>query len=36
VATVTETPTPAHVSFQQWQVAELEGILRALRQARGG
>ncbi|HEX4036150.1 MAG TPA: zinc ABC transporter substrate-binding protein [Solirubrobacteraceae bacterium] len=30
VATVTETLSPASDSFQQWQVSELEGLLRAL------
>jgi zinc/manganese transport system substrate-binding protein len=30
VATVTETLSPASDSFQQWQVAELEGLLAAL------
>jgi zinc/manganese transport system substrate-binding protein len=31
VATVTETLSPPSDSFQQWQVAELEGLLAALR-----
>jgi zinc/manganese transport system substrate-binding protein len=31
VATVTETLSPPRDSFQQWQVAELEGLLAALR-----
>ena len=35
IATVTETMTPASDSFQQWQVAELEGLLRALGKATG-
>jgi zinc/manganese transport system substrate-binding protein len=35
VATVTETLSPASDSFEQWQVAELEGLQRALRQATG-
>ena len=35
VATVTETLAPASDSFQQWQVAELEGLARALREATG-
>ncbi|HYM55379.1 MAG TPA: zinc ABC transporter substrate-binding protein, partial [Solirubrobacteraceae bacterium] len=35
IATVTETLSPASDSFQQWQVAELEGLLRALRRATG-
>lgn len=33
VATVTETPTPAGVSFQDWQVRQLEGIEQALAKA---
>jgi len=35
IATVTETLDPAGDTFEQWQVAELEGLLRALRQATG-
>jgi zinc/manganese transport system substrate-binding protein len=35
VATVTETLAPASDSFEQWQVAELEGIARALHEATG-
>jgi zinc/manganese transport system substrate-binding protein len=35
IATVTETLSPASDSFQQWQVAELEGLTRALRAATG-
>jgi len=35
IATVTETLSPASDSFQQWQVGELEGLLRALRRASG-
>jgi zinc/manganese transport system substrate-binding protein len=35
IATVTETLSPATDSFQQWQVAELEGLKAALRQATG-
>jgi zinc/manganese transport system substrate-binding protein len=35
IATVTETLDPAGVTFEQWQVAELEGLLRALRQTTG-
>jgi zinc/manganese transport system substrate-binding protein len=35
VATVTETLTPAGVSFEQWQVAELESLERALHRATG-
>jgi zinc/manganese transport system substrate-binding protein len=35
VATVTETLSPASDSFEQWQVAELEGLQRALRSATG-
>jgi zinc/manganese transport system substrate-binding protein len=35
IATVTETLSPASDSFQQWQVAELEGLRRALHRATG-
>jgi zinc/manganese transport system substrate-binding protein len=35
VATVTETLSPPSDSFEQWQVAELEGIARALYEATG-
>jgi zinc/manganese transport system substrate-binding protein len=35
VATVTETLTPRGDSFEQWQVAELEGLERALHRATG-
>lgn len=35
VATVTETLSPASDSFQQWQVAELEGLAAALHRATG-
>jgi zinc/manganese transport system substrate-binding protein len=35
VATVTETLSPAGASFQQWQVSELEGLMRALHAATG-
>jgi zinc/manganese transport system substrate-binding protein len=35
IATVTETLSPASDSFEQWQVAELEGLARALHQATG-
>jgi zinc/manganese transport system substrate-binding protein len=35
IATVTETLDPAGVTFEQWQVAELEGLLRALHEATG-
>ncbi len=35
IATVTETLTPAGASFEQWQVAQLQGIERALHQATG-
>jgi zinc/manganese transport system substrate-binding protein len=35
IATVTETLSPASVTFEQWQVAELEGLLAALRRATG-
>jgi zinc/manganese transport system substrate-binding protein len=36
IATVTETLSPTSDSFEQWQVSELEGLLRALRQAAAG
>jgi zinc/manganese transport system substrate-binding protein len=35
VATVTETLSPAGDSFQQWQVAQLQALARALHQATG-
>ena len=35
IATVTETLAPASASFQQWQVDELEALLRALHKATG-
>jgi zinc/manganese transport system substrate-binding protein len=35
IATVTETLSPPTDSFQQWQVAELEGLIRALHGATG-
>jgi zinc/manganese transport system substrate-binding protein len=35
VARVTETLAPVSASFEQWQVAELEGLLRGLRLAVG-
>jgi len=35
IATVTETLSPASDSFEQWQVAELEGLMRALHEATG-
>jgi zinc/manganese transport system substrate-binding protein len=35
IATVTETLSPATLSFEQWQVAELEGLIKALHQATG-
>jgi zinc/manganese transport system substrate-binding protein len=35
VATVTETLSPASDNFEQWQVAELEGLQRALHMATG-
>jgi zinc/manganese transport system substrate-binding protein len=35
IATVTETLDPASDTFEQWQVAELEGLLRALHEATG-
>jgi zinc/manganese transport system substrate-binding protein len=35
IATVTETLSPASENFEQWQVAELEGLIKALHQATG-
>jgi zinc/manganese transport system substrate-binding protein len=35
VATVTETPAPANVSFQDWQATQLTGIEQALAKATG-
>jgi zinc/manganese transport system substrate-binding protein len=35
IATVTETLDPAGDTFEQWQVQELEGLLKALESARG-
>jgi zinc/manganese transport system substrate-binding protein len=35
IATVTETLSPASATFEQWQVAELEGLIGALRRATG-
>ncbi len=35
IATVTETLSPASASFQQWQVGELQGLMRALALATG-
>ena len=35
IATVTETLSPATDSFEQWQVAELKGLMAALHQATG-
>ncbi|MGC2372710.1 MAG: zinc ABC transporter substrate-binding protein [Solirubrobacteraceae bacterium] len=35
IATVTETLSPASDTFQQWQVAELEGLKQALARAAG-
>ena len=35
IATVTETLSPASDSFEQWQVAELHGLLSALHRATG-
>ena len=35
IATVTETLSPARDNFQQWQVAELEGLMKALHAATG-
>jgi len=35
IATVTETLSPASESFEQWQVAQLEGLQKALHEATG-
>ena len=35
ITTITETLSPASDSFEQWQVEQLQGIQRALRQAAG-
>lgn len=35
IATVTETLSPASDTFEQWQVAELEALMRALHEATG-
>ncbi|WP_190127766.1 metal ABC transporter solute-binding protein, Zn/Mn family [Streptomyces mashuensis] len=35
VATVTETPTPGNITFQQWQTTQLQGIAEALAKATG-
>jgi zinc/manganese transport system substrate-binding protein len=35
VTTVTETLSPASDTFEQWQVAELQGLERALAKATG-
>jgi zinc/manganese transport system substrate-binding protein len=35
VATVTETLSPANLDFEQWQVAQLRQLIRALHQATG-
>jgi zinc/manganese transport system substrate-binding protein len=35
IATVTETLSPASDSFQQWQAAELQGLIAALHKATG-
>jgi zinc/manganese transport system substrate-binding protein len=35
IATVTETLSPPSATFEQWQVAELEGLMRALQRATG-
>jgi zinc/manganese transport system substrate-binding protein len=35
IATITETLSPASVTFEQWQVAELQSLQRALHQATG-
>jgi len=32
---VTETLSPASLNFEQWQVAELRGLIKALHQATG-
>jgi zinc/manganese transport system substrate-binding protein len=35
IATVTETLSPATLNFEQWQVAELRGLIKALHRATG-
>jgi len=35
VTTVTETLTPANLTFEQWQVSQLERLESALHQATG-
>ena len=35
IATVTETLSPASLNFEQWQVAQLRGLIKALHQATG-
>jgi len=35
IATVTETLDPAQDTFEQWQVKELEGLMKALHEATG-
>jgi zinc/manganese transport system substrate-binding protein len=35
IATVTETLSPATLNFEQWQIAELRGLIKALHQATG-
>jgi len=35
IATVTETLSPATLNFEQWQVAELRGLIKALHKATG-
>ncbi|MFI4992493.1 MAG: metal ABC transporter solute-binding protein, Zn/Mn family [Solirubrobacterales bacterium] len=35
IATVTETLSPASDTFEQWQVGEMEGLMRALHEATG-
>jgi zinc/manganese transport system substrate-binding protein len=35
IATITETLSPASASFEQWQVAELNGLMNALHRATG-
>ena len=35
IVTVTETLSPAKLNFEQWQVAELRGLIKALHEATG-
>jgi zinc/manganese transport system substrate-binding protein len=35
VATITETPTPANVAFQDWQSRQLDALAATLAQATG-